>query len=98
MILRIKELVPANEIGLEFYFQIPKVIDGTEWLMTNGFRHHATQSTKTDYWTRDGDSAITFKKGIIKDGPIVRAGASRTLRADFIHEVALKDVICEDVH
>ena len=96
MLLRIQEEMPAGKLGAHFYFQLPTVSVGTEWLITNGFQHHATQSPHTDYWTREGNCIITFKKGIFGDGPLKGTRASNTLRADFVREVELADVICED--
>jgi hypothetical protein len=97
MLLRIQEEMPEGKLGIRFYFQIPQVADGTEWLMTNGFQHHTTQSPENDYWTREGTCAVTFKNGIFDDGQLMMARAKNTLRADFVYELELTDVTCEDL-
>ncbi len=97
MLLRIHEEMSDGKFGLRFHFQISKVGDGIEWLISNGFQRDTTQSPEANYWTREGNCMVTFKNGIFGDGPPMEAKAKNALWADFVHEVELKDVTCEDL-
>jgi len=96
MLLRIQEEMHEG-IGIRFYVQISQRADAAEWLTTNGFQHHDTQNPETDYWTREGNCAVTFKNGIFNDGHLMMTRAKNTLRADFVYELELIHVICEDL-